>query len=602
MRNRPSLPAAFSRFSLIASLLFAASCSAPSPQPEPAAFQETPEQKEQRMAWYKEAKFGMFIHWGPYSALAGEWNGKQVEVGDIAEWIMQRLQIPRDEYREMAKNFNPVEFDAEGIVRLAKDAGMRYLIFTSKHHDGFAMYHSKVSKYNIIDWTAYESDPLRELAEECRMEGIRFGFYYSHREDWDEPFAYGNTWDFDFDPEKDLAIFEEKYLETKAKPQLRELLTDYGPISLVWFDRGIYTEDQARDFAQIVRVLQPQCIINGRIGNYGKELLGDYQNLSDNGMPPGGIEEYWETPQTHNHTWGFSKFDTEWKSTAEVVRRLVEIVSKGGNYLLNIGPDGLGRVPQESVDTLTGVGKWVRANGESIYGTTASPFPEIPWGYSTVKGGTLYLHVFQWPTNGLLQLKGLRNKVIKVATLADPEQALSFKQDAGLVEIKVPSKPPDPINSVLVMEIEGTAEVDPVLVTQREDGGYALDFLSAATEGAAVKRFNREGEWHISKWTGPSDGITWHIDVASPGEFEVRITYAANEGWVGQGYAIEAGGTQLEAKVERTGDWYEYQTFSPGRIALARVRESRRLRIVPKSTVPENLMYFKEMELVPVAQ
>ena len=601
MRNRPPLPVALSRFSLIASLLFAASCSAPSPQPEPAAFQETPEQKEQRMAWYKEAKFGMFIHWGPYSALAGEWNGQQVEVGDIAEWIMQRLQIPRDEYREMTKNFNPVEFDAEGIVRLAKDAGMRYLIFTSKHHDGFAMYHSKISKYNIIDWTPYESDPLRELAEECRMEGIRFGFYYSHREDWDEPFAYGNTWDFDFDPEQDLDTFEEKYLETKAKPQLRELLTDYGPISLVWFDRGIYTQDQARDFAQIVRGLQPQCIINGRIGNYGKELLGDYQNLSDNGMPPSGIEEYWETPQTHNHTWGFSKFDTEWKSTAEVVRRLVEIVSKGGNYLLNIGPDGLGRVPQESVDTLTGVGKWVRANGESIYGTTASPFPEIPWGYSTVKGGTLYLHVFEWPKDGLLQLKGLRNEVIKVATLADPEQALSFKQEAGFVEIKVPAKPPDPINSVLVMEIEGTADVDPVLVTQREDGGYALDFLSAATQGAAVKRFNREGEWHISKWTGPSDGITWHIDVASPGEFEVRITYAANEGWVGQGYAIEAGGTQLEAKVERTGDWYEYQTFSPGTIALAEAGQQT-IRIVPKSTVPESLMYFKEIELVPAAQ
>ena len=159
------------------------------------------------MAWHKEAKFGMFIHWGPYSALAGEWKGKKVEVGDIAEWIMQRLQIPRDEYREMARNFNPVEFDAEAIVRLAKDAGMRYLIFTSKHHDGFAMYHSNLSKYNIIDWTPYDSDPLRELAAECRTEGIRFGFYYSHREDWDEPFAYGNTWDFEFDPEKDLETF-----------------------------------------------------------------------------------------------------------------------------------------------------------------------------------------------------------------------------------------------------------------------------------------------------------------------------------------------------------------------------------------------------------
>ena len=188
MLRRLSLPAAFFVFMLSAVLLFAVACSAPSPEPDAVAFQETPKQKEQRMSWYKEAKFGMFIHWGPYSALAGEWNGKKVEVGDIAEWIMQRLEIPRDDYREIAKDFNPVEFDAEGIVRLAKDAGMRYLIFTSKHHDGFAMYHSKVSKYNIIDWTPYDSDPLRELAEECRREGIRFGFYYSHREDWDEPF------------------------------------------------------------------------------------------------------------------------------------------------------------------------------------------------------------------------------------------------------------------------------------------------------------------------------------------------------------------------------------------------------------------------------
>ena len=601
MWNRLSLPVALSGFTLIASLLFAASCSAPSPRPETVAVQETPEQKEQRMAWYKEAKFGMFIHWGPYSALAGEWKGKKVEVGDIAEWIMQRLQIPRDEYREMARNFNPVEFDAEAIVRLAKDAGMRYLIFTPKHHDGFAMYHSKLSKYNIIDWTPYDSDPLRELAAECRTEGIRFGFYYSHREDWDEPFAYGNTWDFEFDPEKDLKTFEEKYLETKAKPQLRELLTNYGPIDLVWFDRGIYTQDQARDFARIVRSLQPQCIINGRIGNYGKELLGDYQNLSDNGMPPGGIEEYWETPQTLNHTWGFSKFDTEWKSTTEVVRRLVEIVSKGGNYLLNIGPDGLGRVPQASVDTLTGVGKWVRANGESVYGTSPSPFPEIEWGYCTVKGSTLYLHVFDWPKNGLLQLKGLRNKVIQVATLDNREQALSFRQEAGLVEIQVPSKPLDPINSVLVMQIEGTAEASPAVVTQREDGGYALDFLSAVTQGDAVKRFNREGEWHISKWTEPSDGIAWRLDVARPGEFEVKITYAANQGWAGQVYIIEAGGTQLDAKVERTGDWYEYQTFSPGTIALTQAGEHT-VRILPKTRVPENLMYFKEMELVAVNQ
>ena len=552
---------------------------------------------EERLAWFKHDKFGMFVHWGPYSALGGEWNDRRVEVGDIAEWIMQRLEIPVAEYREKAREFNPVEFDARSIVKLAKDAGMRYLVFTAKHHDGFAMYHSKVSEYNIIDWTRFDRDPIAELAEECRKQGIRFGLYYSHREDWDEPFAYGNTWDFDFDPEQDLETFEREYLDVKAKPQLREVLSNYGEISLLWFDRGIYTPEQAKQFADIVHELQPKALINGRIGSYGQELLGDYQNTSDNLMPPGGIEEYWETPQTHNHTWGYSKFDEEWKSPAEIVRRLVDIVSKGGNYLLNIGPDGLGRVPQPSIETLTRVGEWMNVNSESIYGTTPSPFAKLPWGACTVKGETLYLHLFEWPADGRLALEGLRNEVRSVRLLTDPDGSLEFSREGNTVLIDGPLQAPDPLDSVLVMEVVGTPEVDPITVPQNDDGSFRLDYLAAITRGRVVKRFNRKGEFHISKWQAPEDEIVWHLDVSNPGTFAVEITYAAMEDRVGGPYEIGAGDSRVTAEVEPTGDWYEYETFRLGTIDLAGGPQT--VEIHPRRELSEDLMYFKAIELKP---
>jgi alpha-L-fucosidase len=257
---------------------------------------------QDRMEWFRHDKFGMFVHWGPYSLPAGEWNGQQIPPGDEAEWIMQRFNIPVEDYREMARGLNPVKFDAGRFARLAKAAGMKYLVVTAKHHDGFAMYHSKVSSYNIVDWTPFKRDIVKELSEACKREGIRFGVYYSHREDWDHPGGYGNHWDYD-PAKKDF----EEYLREKSLPQLRELLTSYGPLGLIWFDRGMDTTEQAKRFIDTVRELQPQCLINGRVGNYSHELLGDYQNMGDNGMPPGGLDEYWETPQTLNGTWGYSK-------------------------------------------------------------------------------------------------------------------------------------------------------------------------------------------------------------------------------------------------------------------------------------------------------
>ena len=554
--------------------------------------------KEQRLAWFRRAKFGMFIHWGPYSRLGGEWQGKRLPQGANCEWVMHGLKIPREKYREEARKFNPVKFDADAWAELAESTGMKYVVLTAKHHDGFAMYHSRVSKYNIVDYTPFGRDPLKELADACRRRGLKFCIYYSHREDWDEPFAYGNTWDFDFKPEDNLELFEQRYLKTKAKPQLAELLTGYGPFGLVWFDRGMYTPEQGRAFAELVWRYQPHCLVNGRVGNYNQELLGDYQNMSDNGMPIGGIEEYWETPQTLNETWGYGKYDHEWKQPQEVIRRLVEITSRGGNYLLNIGPDGEGVVPEPSVQILHRVGRWVRANGASIYGTTASPFHELPWGYCTVRGHRLYLHVFDWPTDGQLRLTGLRTVARAAYLLADPANQLPLQQAGGHLTIRVPGQPADPVDTVVVVELESAPRVDPPIVAQAGDGKVTLNYICAVTGGNTVKRFNRKGKFHISKWTQPTDTVTWHLDILTPGTFDAKITYAAGDAWRDQPYVIQVGQELLQAKVQPTGQWYEYKTFSLGKLRIDRPGRHQ-LVLRPAQPLRDYLMYLKGLELTP---
>ncbi|MBV9937202.1 MAG: alpha-L-fucosidase, partial [Acidobacteriaceae bacterium] len=413
----------------------------------------------ERIGWFQHDKFGMFIHWGPYSYLAGEWKGQRIPVGTEAEWIMQRFNIPVSEYREMAHHLNPVHFDAEQWVALAKATGMKYLVFTAKHHDGFAMYHSAVSRYNIVDWTSFKHDPLQEISEACRKAGIRFCVYYSHREDWDHPDGYGNNWDYNR-AGKNFS----RYLEEKSKPQLRELLSNYGPLGLVWFDRGMDTPEHAREFIQMVRQLQPRCLINGRVGNYGEDLMGDYQDMNDNGMPTGGLQEYWETPQTLNTTWGYSQFDQQWKTPSEVIHRLVEIVSKGGNYLLNIGPMADGTIPPPSVATLREVGAWMQTNSESIYGTSASPLPEQTWGRSTVKGNTVYLHVWNWPADNKLRVSGLRNRTVSAYALTNRSRPLTVSYVSGTPVVDLPSHPPDERDTVIALELDRPPQVDSPLL------------------------------------------------------------------------------------------------------------------------------------------
>lgn len=558
--------------------------------------------------WFSGGKFGLFIHWGPYSALGGEWNGKRIEPGDIAEWIMQRFRIPVAEYREVAASFDPVRFDAREWAALAKSAGMRYLVVTAKHHDGFAMYDSDVSDYNIVDHAKFGRDPLRELSEACAEAGIVFGVYYSHREDWDHPYAYGNTWDFttsqaNLDTMDHPELFR-RYLDEKALPQLRELLTRYGPLGIVWFDRGIYTPEQGREFADLVHALQPDCLVNGRVGHYDQELLGDYQSLTDNGMPAGGIEEAWETPQTLNDTWGFSKFDQNWKSAGEIVKRLAAIVSKGGNYLLNVGPTGEGVIPGPSVEILRSVGEWLGKNGESVYGTSVSPFPaDLPWGFCTRKGDTLYLHVFDWPADGILRLEGLNNRIRKAVLLTNKAGELRFERDArGGWSIVLPASRPDTIDPVVAVRIAGPPDIAPLVIRQKGGEPVVLDHLTASTRGRAVKRFNRrgeEGEFHISKMTGPGDAIEWRVDMADPGLYDVSVTYAARPGWEDGRFTVSAGRARVTAAVRTRPGWYDHRTETIGRIRVTKKGEMS-VRLHPERRLDHDLMYFRSLELAPV--
>ncbi len=328
---------------------------------------------------YNDAKFGMFIHWGPYSNLGGIWKGEKIE--GLGEWIMYHAQIPRDEYREVCKTFNPIGFDAEEWVKLAKEAGMKYIVAMTKHHDGFSMYHSKVSDYNIYDFTPFKRDPIEELYKACKKYGIRLGLYYSHSFDWmdggdagvaqelarrpgeeDEINKYGaNLWD------PPSATFQE-YIEAKAKPQMREILKKFPDLIEIWYDFPRFIEEQQSfDFYKLAYDIQPKTLVNSRVGNE----FGDYKVAGDNQIPTSVNPKYrtWETPGTLNNTWGYKSYDLDWKTMDEMLYWIVEIASKGGNYLLNIGPDGKGVVPRESVEILRGIGKWMKVNGEAIYGS-----------------------------------------------------------------------------------------------------------------------------------------------------------------------------------------------------------------------------------------
>ena len=423
--------------------------------------------KNERMEWWRQARFGMFIHWGLYAVPAGEWKGEKVP--GIGEWIMERAKIPVSEYEPLARQFNPVKFDAEQWVQIAKNAGMKYIVITSKHHDGFCLWDTKYTDYDIMDATPFKRDILGELAAECRKQGIRLCFYHSIM-DWHHPDAQAPFYPGYNDTSKSNPNFD-RYVEYYLKGQLKELVRNYGPLGIMWFD-GEWVKDWTRengwDMFDYCLSLQPDIIVNNRVGNgrqgmrglsKSDEFAGDYgtpeQEIPATGLP--GVD--WETCMTMNDTWGFKSYDNNWKSREDLLRKLVDIASKGGNFLLNVGPTAEGLIPGPSVERLAAIGEWMKVNSESIYGTTASPLGEVPWGRCTAKPGKLYLHVFDWPANRGLEVSGLKNKVKKAYLLADKKRAklhIMRVMRAGneKLVITVPSKAADPVNTVVVLEID----------------------------------------------------------------------------------------------------------------------------------------------------
>ena len=482
-----------------------------------------------RVALFNNGNYAMFIHWGTYSNIANKW--KDTTYYGISEWIMhpRRANISVAEYKEHAKTFNPVNFNAKAIAQLAKDAGMKYVVITSKHHDGFAMYDSKSNDFNIAKVSKFGRDPMKELANECRALGLGFGFYYSHNQDWTFPggnrgpktTADGMEVDFDY------------YFKKKCLPQVKEITTEYGDIAMVWFDTpGDMEKKYVAELVDVVRKNQPMAMISGRAGHG----LGDYKSFGDMNIPIENIEGLWETVDVTNDSWGYAWYDQNWKSPKRILKSVISTVARGGTYMLNVGPAPDGSIPMEATDALRKSGDWIEKYPQVIYSSDPSPWGrELAWGDAIVAAdGKINLCIYDWPMDGKIVLPSLQNKVKKAKLLVNGKRKkVKTSQKNGWTTIYLPAKRPEKLVSVVEVEVEGTIKVNHSLTL---DPSYSTNFSVAFAESKncsiAEKRWMEKfGEWkHIEQaqdWTDASK-VTWEVEIMQPGYYQIDLNYAAD--------------------------------------------------------------------------
>ncbi|HEV8146794.1 MAG TPA: alpha-L-fucosidase [Bryobacteraceae bacterium] len=540
----------------------------------------------ERTRWFQEAKFGVFIHWGVYSVVGRH------------EWARHRFEIPQAEYDKIARTFNPVNFNADAWVDLVKNAGARYMVITSKHHDGFSIYRSKVSDYDM-EITPYKGDPLKLLADAAKKKGVRFGFYHSIM-DWHHP---------DYIPKRDWEVPGQttggnidKYTEF-MKAQLRELLTQYGDIATIWFDgewEHSIEEMHSDEVFDMIRQLQPNALINDRIYKRAPGNRADYgtpeQFVPATGMKdPSGKPILWESCVTINtDSWGYNQYETDFKTPRDLIRMLIEVVSKGGNLLLNVGPTPDGRIQEEFATRLNAMGAWMKVNGDAIYGTTASPFTRMPFfGRATVKGNQLYLHVFQWPSSGELRVPGLKNLVHSAKLLANSSVTMKTRRDGDDIVVTLPATAPDPVASVVVLTLDGAPTVTPFSIRPDEKGTFWLGAESAEIEsnlGQRAKKENLLNHVFITRWSRAADVPTWVIDVPKAGRYKVEMSYGAAGASVGTAFTLSAGDASVAGTVERSksGDLV-FHTHPIGTLTLQAGEQTLKLKAETRGDAAMNL-------------
>jgi len=548
-----------------------------------------------RLAWFQEARFGMFIHWGVYSLLGR------------GEWVMYNEKIQVPEYEKLYPQFNPTEFNAAEWVALAKAAGMKYIVITSKHHDGFCMFHSRWTDYTI-EHTPFRRDIIGELTRECQKQGVKIGYYYSLL-DWHHPdYLPRRAWETETRP-ADQADFS-RYVEY-AHGQLRELCTNYGKIDVIWFDGGWEhrpEEWRSAELVALIRELQPHIVINDRSG-----IPEDFATPEQH-VPAAAMQgRLWETCMTINNNWGYAKDDHNHKSVRQLVQTLVDIASKGGNFLLNVGPTPQGTIQPEHAERLRQMGAWLRENGESIYGTAGSPFRlPLPFGRCTVKGQRLFLHVFDWPTEPLV-VWGLKNKVKRAYLLRARRSNLRlrgrgyaertrsggsvpFVQDGLQLTLTPPAIVPDPYDTVIVLEVEGTPEVD-FAIRPDDNGSVTLPASLATVHGQTARYESGPERDNIGFWTDPKDTVSWEFVLDRAGDYQVEITYACENGVEGSAYEVAVGEKKLSGTVQNTNGWGKFVTETLGQMTLAKGKHT--LTVTPRSMPGFAVMNLQRIRLTP---